>query len=53
MTPLREIWTVPGIAWLTNSSVFDLFLEYAPSLQITSSTGFGVKYCFQDIGGFG
>jgi hypothetical protein len=40
------IRTVLGIAWLPNSSVFDLFREFAPPLQITSSTGFGGRYCF-------
>jgi hypothetical protein len=44
---------VLGIAWLPRGTPIDLFLEVAPSLQLTSSTGFGidaglgVRYYFQ------
>jgi hypothetical protein len=31
-----------GIAWLPRDTPIDLFLELAPSLQLTSSTGFGI-----------
>jgi hypothetical protein len=33
---------VLGIAWLPRGFPIDVFLEVAPSLQLTSSTGFGV-----------
>ena len=31
-----------GIAWLPRDTPIDLFFELAPSLQLTSSTGFGI-----------
>jgi hypothetical protein len=31
-----------GIAWLPHNTPIDVFLELVPSLQITSSTGFGI-----------
>ena len=31
-----------GIAWLPYSTSIDIFLELVPSLQLTSSTGFGM-----------
>jgi hypothetical protein len=31
-----------GIAWLPHNTPIDIFLELAPSLQLTSSTGFGI-----------
>lgn len=43
---------VMGIIWLPGGTPFDLFLEVAPSLQLTPSTGFaldaaiGVRYFF-------
>jgi hypothetical protein len=42
-----------GIAWLPHNTPIDLFLELVPSLQLTSSAGFGidagigVRYFFQ------
>ncbi len=33
---------VLGIAWLPRNTPIDLFLELVPSLQLTSSTGFGL-----------
>jgi hypothetical protein len=42
-----------GIAWLPHHTPIDVFLEVVPSLQLTSSTGFGmeagigVRYFFQ------
>ncbi len=33
---------VIGIAWLPRSTPIDVFLELAPSLQLTNSTGFGI-----------
>jgi hypothetical protein len=31
-----------GIAWLPHNTPIDVFLELVPSLQLTSSTGFGI-----------
>jgi len=31
-----------GIAWLPHKTPIDVFLEIVPSLQLTSSTGFGL-----------
>jgi hypothetical protein len=31
-----------GIAWLPHKTPIDVFLEIVPSLQLTSSTGFGI-----------
>jgi hypothetical protein len=31
-----------GIAWLPHNTPLDVFLEVVPSLQLTSSTGFGI-----------
>lgn len=31
-----------GVAWLPRETPIDVFLEVAPSLQLTSSTGFGI-----------
>ena len=31
-----------GIAWLPHNTPIDVFLELVPTLQITSSTGFGI-----------
>jgi hypothetical protein len=31
-----------GIAWLPHNTPIDIFLELAPSLQLTPSTGFGI-----------
>ncbi len=31
-----------GIAWLPRETPIDIFLELVPSLQLTSSTGFGI-----------
>lgn len=31
-----------GIAWLPHNTPMDVFLELVPSLQLTSSTGFGI-----------
>lgn len=33
---------VLGIAWMPRETPIDVFLEVAPSLQFTSSTGFGI-----------
>ena len=33
---------VLGIAWLPNNTPLDLFLEVAPSLELTPSSGFGI-----------
>ena len=33
---------VLGIAWLPHETPIDVFLEVVPSLQLTSSTGFGI-----------
>ncbi|MBI5472797.1 MAG: hypothetical protein HY961_10680 [Ignavibacteriae bacterium] len=33
---------VLGIAWLPRSTPLDIFIEVVPSLQLTSSTGFGI-----------
>ncbi len=38
---------VLGIAWMPHDGPFDLFLELAPSLRLTQSTGFAID------GGFG
>lgn len=44
---------VLGIAWLPRDTPIDVFLEFVPSLQLTSSTGFGLdagigaRYFFQ------
>ncbi len=35
-----------GIAWLPRNTPIDVFLELAPSLQLTSSTGFGIDAGF-------
>jgi hypothetical protein len=37
---------VLGIAWLPRGTPIDVFLELAPSLQLTSSTGFGIDAGF-------
>ncbi len=33
---------VLGIAWLPHNTPLDLFLEVAPSLELTPSSGFGI-----------
>lgn len=33
---------VLGIAWMPHETPFDLFLEVAPSLELTPSSGFGI-----------
>jgi hypothetical protein len=33
---------VLGIAWIPHETPIDIFLEVVPSLQLTSSTGFGI-----------
>jgi hypothetical protein len=35
-----------GISWLPRGTPIDVFLELAPSLQLTSSTGFGIDAGF-------
>jgi hypothetical protein len=37
---------VLGIAWLPRETPIDVFLEVAPSLQLTPSTGFGIDAGF-------
>lgn len=37
---------VIGIAWLPRNTPIDIFLELAPSLQLTSSTGFAIDAGF-------
>jgi hypothetical protein len=37
---------VIGIAWLPHNTPMDIFLELAPSLQLTSSTGFAIDAGF-------
>ena len=37
---------VIGIAWLPSGAPMDVFLELVPSLQLTSSTGFGMDAGF-------
>jgi hypothetical protein len=32
-----------GMAWLPNQAPFDVFLEFAPSVQFTSPAGFGME----------
>jgi hypothetical protein len=38
-TAIRGVF---GIAWLPHNTPIDVFLELVPSLQLTSSTGFGL-----------
>ena len=40
---------VLGIAWLPRATPIDVFLELAPSLQLTSSTGFVIDAVFGAI----
>jgi hypothetical protein len=35
-----------GIAWMPHNTPIDIFLELAPSLQLTSSVGFGIDAGF-------
>jgi hypothetical protein len=37
---------VLGIAWVPHETPIDIFLELVPSLQLTSSTGFGIDAGF-------
>ena len=37
---------VLGIAWMPHNTPIDVFLELVPSLQLTSSTGFGIDAGF-------